>query len=115
MKKLAILIAVLTLAACETAPTTPVVPNVPLLQEKTEVVIPTGLTAKCPPLTKLDKSSYTQGESLDPLKVWFDQYDLCAGRFEKFVGVVAPALNIKELTPAQPASGVAAQNPSVGQ
>jgi hypothetical protein len=111
MKKFAALLAVLALAGCETAPPQPVVPNVPLVAQKTEVVIPTGLTAACPPLTKLDQQSYTQGDATDALKIWFNQYDLCAGRFSQFVTVVAPALNIKELGPqwVQPAT----QNPPV--
>jgi hypothetical protein len=111
MKKIAALLAFLALTACETAPPQPVVPNVPVLPEKTQVVIPTGLTATCPPLKKLDQPSYTQGESTDALKIWFNQYDLCAGRFAQFVTVVAPALNIKELAPAVPtaASGPVAK------
>jgi hypothetical protein len=112
MKKIAALLAALALTACVNAPPQPVVPNVPAIPEKTQVVIPTGLTATCPPLKKLTQASYTQGEATDALKVWFDQYDLCAGRFAKFVTVVAPALNIKELAPAVPAvpaSGPVAQ------
>lgn len=114
MKKIAALLAVLALTACVNAPPKPVVPDVPVLPEKTQVVIPTGLTATCPPLKKLTQASYTQGEAADALKVWFNQYDLCAGRFEQFVTVVAPALNIKELAPAVPAaaSAPAAQNSS---
>jgi hypothetical protein len=113
MKKIAALLAFLALAGCETAPPQPVVQNVPVVAPKTQVVIPTGLTAACPPLKKLTLTSYTQGDSTDALKVWFDQYDLCAGRFSKFVGVVAPALNIKELAPAAPAgaSVPTVQNP----
>jgi hypothetical protein len=119
MKKLVFILALL-LAACGTAPPQPVVPNVPLLPEKTQVVIPTGLTETCPPLKKLTQPSYTQGEAVTALKVWFDQYDLCAGRFAQFVSVVTPALNIKEVGP-QNASGASAasapvvQNPPVGQ
>jgi hypothetical protein len=111
MKKIAALLAFLALTACETAPPNPVVPDVPVIQEKTQVVIPTGLTATCPPLKKLPQASYTQGEATDALKGWFDQYDLCAGRFAQFVSVVAPALNIKEVAPAAPteASDPAAQ------
>lgn len=110
MKKIAALLAVLALAACGTAPPPPVVPNVPLVAQKTEVVIPTGLTAACPPLKPLTQANYTQGMAVDALKVWFNQYDLCAGRFSQFVTVVAPALNIKEVGP-QGASAVGAQNP----
>jgi hypothetical protein len=102
MKKIAALLAFLALAGCDTAPPQPVVPNVPVVAPKTQVVIPTGLTDACPPLKKLSQSSYSQGESTDAVKVWFNQYDLCAGRFSKFVGVVAPALNIKEVDPAAP-------------
>ena len=113
MKKISALLAFLALCGCETAPPQPVVPNVPLVAQKTQVVIPTGLTAACPPLKKLTLGSYTQGDSTDAVKVWFDQYNLCAGRFSQFVSVVAPALNIKELAPAVPvaASGPVAQNP----
>jgi hypothetical protein len=111
MKKIAALLAFLALTACETAPPKPVVPDVPVVAPKTQVVIPTGLTATCPPLKKLTQARYTQGEAADALKGWFDQYDLCAGRFAKFVSVVAPALNIKELAPSVPAaaSGPVAQ------
>lgn len=115
MKKIIALLA-FALSACAGAPQ-PVVPNVPLLPEKTQVVIPTGLTAACPKLAPLTQASYTQGEAADALKVWFNQYDLCAGRFAQFVSVVAPALNIKELAPATPqaASDPVAQNSPVGQ
>jgi hypothetical protein len=109
MKKIATLLAALALTACVNAPPQPVVPNVPLVAQKTEVVIPTGLTDACPPLTKLSLPSYTQGDSTDALAVWFNQYNMCARRFSKFVGVVTPALNIKEVDPAVPASGPVAQ------
>lgn len=111
MKKLFSILAALTLTACANTPPQPIVPNVPLLPEKTQVVIPTGLTDVCPPLKPLDQASYTQGMSVGALKVWFDQYDLCAGRFSQFVTVVTPALNIKEVGPAVPAvaSGPVAQ------
>jgi hypothetical protein len=111
MKKFVALLAFIALAGCETAPPQPVVPNVPVVAPKTQVVIPTGLTATCPPLKKLTQASYTQGEATDALKGWFDQYDLCAGRFAKFVSVVAPALNIKEQATDVPAaaSGPVAQ------
>lgn len=89
----------LALVACSTAPQTPAVPDVPVVAPKTQVVIPTGLTAACPPLKPLTQTSYTQGASLDALKVWFGQYDVCAKRFSEFVSVVSPALNIKELGP----------------
>jgi hypothetical protein len=114
--KYAALLAALLLAACGTTPPQPAPPpDVPVIQPKTQVVIPTGLTDACPKLQPLTKQSYTQGEFTDALKVWFDQYDLCAGRFQKFVTVVAPALNIKEVDPATPASGPSAQNPPSGQ
>jgi hypothetical protein len=117
MKKLATLFAALVLSACAVTPPKPVVPNVPVLPEQTQVVIPTGLTAACPALKPLTKASYTQGEAANALKGWFDQYDLCAGRFSQFVTVVTPALNIKEVAPQFPqaASGSVMQNPSVGQ
>ncbi len=110
MKKLVFILAAVMLSACVSAPPPPVIPNVPLLQEKTQVVIPTGLTAACPPLKPLDQANYSQGMAVDALKVWFNQYDLCAGRFSQFVTVVTPALNIKEVGP-QPASGAGVQNP----
>lgn len=100
-----ILVSLLALAACDTAPKQPSVPDVPVVAPKTEVVIPAGLTAACPPLQPLTQASYSQGDSLDALKGWFNQYDLCSKRFSKFVGIVAPALNIKEL---------GTQNPDVG-
>lgn len=106
------LLAALMLTACGTAPQQPAPPpDLPVIQPKTQVVIPTGLTDACPKLTPLNQASYTQGELVDALKGWFNQYDLCAGRFQQFVTVVAPALNIKELTPAVPAaaSGPVAQ------
>jgi hypothetical protein len=118
MKKLAPLFAALMLSACAvTPPPAPVVPNVPVIPEQTQVVIPTGLTDACPPLKPLTQASYTQGESAKVLKGWFDQYDLCAGRFSQFVTVVTPALNIKEVDPQVPqaASGPVAQNSQVGQ
>lgn len=96
MRLLSLLI-VISLAACKTAPENPSVPDLPVVQPKTEVVIPAGLTAPCGPLKPLTMGSYTQGDSLDALKVWFDQYDSCSKRFSAFVGVVSPALNIKEL------------------
>lgn len=93
---------ILVLVACTTTPQAPVVPDVPVVAPKTQVVIPTGLTAACPPLKPLTQTSYTQGASLDALKVWFGQYDVCAKRFSEFVSVVSPALNIKELGPQNP-------------
>lgn len=101
--RLLALIIVLSLAACKTVPETPPAPDLPVVQPKTEVVIPAGLTAPCGPLKPLTMTSYTQGASLDALKVWFNQYDLCSKRFSEFVGVVAPALNIKELGTINPA------------
>jgi hypothetical protein len=110
MKKWLALLAVLALSACETAPPEkPVVPDVPAIQEKTQVVIPTGLTAACPPLAPITQPQLTQGELVDALKGWFNQYDLCAGRFAQFVTVVAPAINIKELAPAVPVAASGAQ------
>lgn len=82
------------LAACSTAPQP--VPDVPLVAQKTEVVVPPELIAPCGPLTPLSKTSYNQGETLDVLKGWFNQYSDCSARFSKFVGIVKPALNIKE-------------------
>jgi hypothetical protein len=110
MKNIAALLALLALTACVNAPPGAAVQNVPVIPEKTQVVIPTGLTDACPPLTKLTLANYTQGDSTDALKVWFNQYDMCARRFAKFVTVVTPALNIKEVDPAVPAaSGPVAQ------
>lgn len=82
----------------------PVVPDVPLIPPKTEVVIPKGLTAACEPLKPLTNSVYTQGETLEVLKGWFDQYDSCASRFSTFVNLVAPALKIKEVGDQNPTS-----------
>jgi hypothetical protein len=114
--KYAALLAALLIAGCATAPPPPPPPpDLPVIAPKTQVVIPTGLTAACPKLAPLTQPSYTQGQLADVLKGWFDQYDLCAGRFSQFVSVVAPALNIKEVDPAVPASDPAASNPPSGQ
>lgn len=111
MKLLKLIPLLALLSACASAPQAPVVPDVPVVQPKTQIVIPTELTMPCPPLKKLTQTSYSQGASVDALKVWFDQYDTCASRFSKFVTVVAPALNIKELGTVAPSED---QNPATG-
>ena len=86
-----------TLTACSSAPPKPVVPDVPVIAEKTTVVIPPGLIAACPPLAVLDESrAYTQGDTLDVLAVWINLYGTCAARFEKYVTLTSKVLNINE-------------------
>lgn len=84
------------IAACATTPK-PVVPDVPAIAPKTTVVVPAELIAPCPPLAKLDTTRpYNEGDTLDALTAWFNQYDLCAARFRKYVDLTGKALNINE-------------------
>jgi hypothetical protein len=93
-----ILAAILVLTSCTLGPPKPVVPDVPALPaQKQTVTIPSGLIADCDPMTKPDSTrAYTQGQSLDIVKVWRDEYTDCASRLHRFVAVVTPVLNINE-------------------
>lgn len=105
--KILLLTLVLVLTACTTAPPVPSVPDVPLVPQKQTVNIEPGLIAPCAPLTNLDPTrNYTQGDSVDVVKVWADEYTDCSTRFQKFVEIISKALNINEdpalLTPFGP-------------
>jgi hypothetical protein len=97
MKTLIVAALALLLAACGApGPEKPVVPDVPVAVQRQTISIPPSLIAKCPPLTPLDptKLAYNQGESVDAVTVWSDEYATCSTRFEKFVIVVSKYLNI---------------------
>jgi hypothetical protein len=100
MKYFALLLA-LALCACSTTPQPPVVPDVPVVQQKTTVNIEPGLIAPCAPLQPLTAQEYSQGDSTTMISIWASQYDACAKRFTKFVNLVGPVLNINE-APSSP-------------
>jgi hypothetical protein len=73
-----------------------VIPNVPVVAQKTTVVIPQSLLQDCQPLSKLvPNQAYNQGQFLDAFNVWDGEHTDCMLRFNKLRDLTAKAFNIQ--------------------
>jgi len=70
----------------------------PIVAPDQEVVIPKSLMSPCPTMNALPVQTYNQGQSLDQVKAWQDQYTSCRNIQIKLIQLTAKAFNIQDPT-----------------
>jgi len=90
-----IFFALICLAGCASKPVTP---EPPVLIAKDQTInIEPSLLKKATPLKKLNKTSYTQGESVeDAVKPWANQYTECMLHLNALIDITSKAFNVSK-------------------
>ncbi len=92
--KYAIIMCCLLSACC-----TPEVSNPVIVPQKQTVELPSDLLVYCPPLPKLTKTTYTEGESVDIVNSMVKMTELCRSTNAILIDTIKDAFNIKLVEP----------------
>lgn len=92
MKKILSVICCIGIVGCTTTP----LPTSPIITRDTSIHIDPRLLEDCPNLEHLQLSKYSQGESLEAVKVWANEYSECKTRHHVLSLLVKQAFNLTD-------------------
>jgi hypothetical protein len=69
-------------------------PPTPTISRDDTIHIDPRLLEECPPMKPLQSSTYDQGESLEAIKIWADDYSNCKSKHHALILLIKQAFNL---------------------